>query len=91
MVKIFKISGYLLDPDDLYSLSEIASGINYAFDGMIHQHIHVEESDIGKWNDKILFNYGDCELVECEKYFKRKLKDDEVRENRNGYQYFKRC
>lgn len=47
MAKIFKISGYLVDPDDLYRLSEIYAGISYALDGMLHQHIHVEE--FGKW------------------------------------------
>ena len=48
MAKIFKISGYLVYPDDLYRLSEIYAGISYALDGMVHQHIHVEESDMGK-------------------------------------------
>lgn len=75
MAKIFKISGYFVDPDDLYRLSEIEAGINYAFDGMIHQHIHVEESDVEKWDDKNKLNYDDCEFAECEKYFKRKSKD----------------
>ena len=43
MAKIFKISGYLVDADDLYRLSEIEAGISYALDGMLHQHIHVEK------------------------------------------------
>lgn len=72
MAKIFKISGYLVDPDDLYRLSEIEAGISYVLDGMVHQHIHVEEADTGKWDDESPLNYDNCDLAECEKYFKRK-------------------
>lgn len=91
MAKIFKISGYLVDPDDLYRLSEIEAGISYALDGMVHQHIRVEESDIGKWDDESPLNYDNCDLAECEKYFKRK---DPVDNDRNViagqvYRHFK--
>ena len=91
MAKIFKISGYLVDPDDLYRLSEIEAGISYVLDGMVHQHIHVEESDIGKWDDESPLNYDNCDLAECEKYFKRKIPVDNDRNVIAGqvYRHFK--
>lgn len=91
MAKIFKISGYLVDPDDLYRLSEIEAGISYALDGMVHQHIHVEESDIGKWDDESPMNYDNCDLAECEKYFKRKVPVENDRNVIAGqvYRHFK--
>ena len=91
MAKIFKISGYLVDPDDLYRLSEIEAGISYVLDGMVHQHIHVEESDIGKWDDESPLNYDDCDLAECEKYFKRKVPVENDRNVMAGqvYRHFK--
>ena len=91
MAKIFKISGYLVDPDDLYRLSEIEAGISYALDGMVHQHIHVEESDMGKWDDESPLNYNNCDLAECEKYFKRKIPVDNDRNVIAGqvYRHFK--
>ena len=46
MAKIFKVSGYMIDTDNFYRLGKIESGINYALDGMIHQHVHIEEADI---------------------------------------------
>lgn len=91
MAKIFKISGYLVDPDDLYRLSEIEAGISYALDGMVHQHIHVEEADIGKWNSESPLNYDNCDLADCEKYFKRKIPVDNDRDVIAGqvYRHFK--
>lgn len=91
MAKIFKISGYLVDPDDLYRLSEIEAGISYALDGMVHQHIHVEEADIGEWDDESPLNYDNCDLAECEKYFKRKIPVDNDRNVMAGqvYRHFK--
>lgn len=91
MAKIFKISGYLIEPDDLYRLREVEIGINYALDGMIHQHVHVEESDIGKWDDESPLNYDNCDLAECEKYFKRKIPVDNDRNVMAGqvYRHFK--
>lgn len=91
MAKIFKISGYLVDPDDLYRLSEIEAGISYALDGMVHQHIHVEESDMGKWDDESPLNYDNCDLAECEKYFKRKIPVENGRNVIAGqvYRHFK--
>lgn len=38
MAKIFKISGYLVDADDLYRLSEIEAGISYLIRMMSVKH-----------------------------------------------------
>lgn len=58
---------------------------------MVHQHIHVEESDIGKWDDESPLNYDNCDLAECEKYFKRKIPIDNDRNVMAGqvYRHFK--
>lgn len=91
MAKIFKISGYLVDPDDLYRLSVIEDIIRYALYDMVHHHIHVEESDIGKWDDESPLNYDNCDLAEREKYFKRKIPVDNARNVMAGqvYRHFK--
>jgi hypothetical protein len=91
MAKIFKISGYLVDPDDLYRLSVIEDVISYALYDMVHQHIHVEEADIGEWDDESPLDYDNCDLAECEKYFKRKIPVDNNRNVIAGqvYRHFK--
>lgn len=91
MAKIFKVSGYLIDADNLYKLSGIEGGIEYALDGMIHQHIHVEEADIGEWDDESPLNHDNCDLADCEKYFKRKVPVDNDRKVEIGktYRHFK--
>ena len=91
MAKIFRISGYLVDPDGLYSLNTIESYLDYIFDGMIHQHVHIKEADIGKWDDESPLNYDNCDLAECEKYFKCKVPVDNDRNVMAGqiYRHFK--
>lgn len=91
MAKIFKISGYLVDTDDLYRSSVIEDVIRYALYDMVHQHIHVEEANIGKWDDESPLNYDNCDLAECEKYFRRKISVDNDRNVIAGqvYRHFK--
>lgn len=91
MAKIFKISGYLVDTDDLYRSSVIEDVIRYALYDMVHQHIHVEEADIGKWDDESPLNYDNCDLAECDKYFRRKIPVDNARNVIAGqvYRHFK--
>lgn len=69
MAKIFKISGYFVDPNGDYSIEDLEVGLEDDFD-MIAKHIKVEEKDVGEWDDDIPLNYCDSEEVECEKYFK---------------------
>ena len=58
---------------------------------MIGHHLHVEEADIGKWNDESPLNYDNCDLADCEKYFKRKVPVDNDRSVTVGqvYRHFK--
>lgn len=91
MAKIFKVSGYLVDVDGDFDVSEVAAEISFGLDGMINQHIHVEESDIGEWDDESPLNYDNCDLADCEKYFKRKVPVDNDRNVMAGqvYRHFK--
>ena len=73
MAKIFKVSGYIVDVNGDSNADEVIAEVSSDFDGMINQHIHVEEADIGKWNDESPLNYDNCDLADCEKYFKRKV------------------
>ena len=83
MAKIFKVSGYLVDVDGDFDVSEVVAEISFGLDGMINQHIHVEESDIGELDDESPLNYDNCDLADCEKYFKRKVPEGQV------YRHFK--
>ena len=91
MAKIFKVSGYLVDVDGDFDVSEVIAEISFGLDEMINQHIHVEEADIGKWNDESPLNYDNCDLADCEKYFKRKVPVDNDRNVIAGqiYKHFK--
>lgn len=90
MAKIFKVSGYLVDPIGDYPVDYLKHDIETSYD-MIGQHIHVEEADIGKWNSESPLNYDNCDLADCEKYFKRKVPVDNDRNVTAGqvYRHFK--
>lgn len=51
----------------------------------------MEEADIGKWDDESPLNYDNCDLADCEKYFKRKVPVDNDRKVEIGktYRHFK--
>lgn len=90
MAKIFKISGYLVDPVGDYQADYLRRDISAGYD-MIGQHIHVEEASIGEWDDESPLDYDNCDLAECEKYFKRKVPVDNDRNVIAGqvYRHFK--
>ena len=90
MAKIFKVSGYLVDPIGDYPADYLKRNIETSYD-MIGQHIHVEESDIGELDDESPLNYDNCDLADCEKYFKRKVPVDNDRNVVAGqvYRHFK--
>lgn len=90
MAKIFKISGYLVDPIGDYPVDYLKRDIETSYD-MIGQHVHVEEADIGKWDDESPLDYDNCDLAECEKYFKRKVPVENDRNVMAGqvYRHFK--
>lgn len=91
MAKIFKVSGYIVDVNGDYNVDEVIAEVRAGFDGMINQNIHVEEADIGKWNSESPLNYDNCDLADCEKYFKRKVPVDNDRNVTVGqvYRHFK--
>lgn len=69
MAELHKISGYLLDIDGAYFEGEIEEYIRNWTD-LIPRHFHTETVDIGEWEDDNPLNYTNCDLAECEKYFK---------------------
>lgn len=91
MAKIFKVSGYIVDVNGDSNADEVIAEVSSGFDGMINQHIHVEESDIGEWDDESPLNYDNCDLADCEKYFKRKVPVETDRKVEIGktYRHFK--
>lgn len=91
MAKIFKVSGYIVDVNGNSNVDEVIAEVSSGLDGMINQHIHVEESGIGEWDDENPLNYDNCDLADCEKYFKRKVPVDNYRNVTAGqvYRHFK--
>ena len=91
MAKIFKASGYIVDVNGDSNVDEVIAEVSSEFDGMINQHIHVEEADIGEWDDESPLNYDNCDLADCEKYFKRKVPVETDRKVEIGktYRHFK--
>lgn len=67
MVKIHKISGYVVDIDETFNVEDL----KYALDVMefFAPQLHIETANIGEWNDDNPLNHLNCDLAECEKYF----------------------
>lgn len=91
MAKIFKVSGYLVDVNGISNSDEVIAEVSSGLDGMINQHVHVEEADIGRWSDENPLNFNNCDLAECEKHFKRKIPVESDRKVEVGkiYRHFK--
>lgn len=55
------------------------------------QHVHVKEADILDWTDENPLNYENCDLAECEKYFRDKypVREDRSVEAGKTYRHFK--
>lgn len=88
--KIFKISGYLVDPDGENIPAWILEYIRHLND-MIGRHVHIKEADIPNWTDENPLNYEKCDLAECEKYFPDKYPAGMKRKVEVGkaYRHFK--
>lgn len=69
--KIFKISGYFVDPNGENEADEMVEKLRN-FGGTFGKHIHVEEADIVDWTDDNPLNYEKCDLSVCEKFFSDK-------------------
>lgn len=77
VAKIFKFSGYFVDPNGEFTDEELKTLLADSCD-IISHNINVEEQDIGEWEDDNPLNLYDCPQKECEKYFSEKhLHDSE--------------
>ena len=68
MARLFKISGYYIDPNGDWSDAELKTELEQRFD-LIDKHIKVESVDIGEFEDDSPLNRYDSPIEECEKYF----------------------
>lgn len=68
--KIFKISGYLIDPTGRLEPHHIKAKMLYGCGfPLVGQHIHVQKAEIKKLDEKHPIMKENCDLAECEKYF----------------------
>lgn len=90
MANIIKFSGYMIDPNEDYCENDITVLVENYTD-MSTQHVHEECVDIGEWDDDGPLNYRNCDLAECEKYFKKEPTVKSDREPKVGevYKHFK--
>lgn len=69
MAKIFRFSGYLIDPNGSCDEDDIELSVTEKL-GMLSQQLHIESADIGEWDDNNPLNYENCDLKYCTQYFK---------------------
>lgn len=70
MAKIYKITAYIVDPNDRYNDGEewfvdIINGDGYVFCPVPIEHKSVEF----EWDDDLAINYIGCKKEDCEEYF----------------------
>lgn len=70
MAKIFRFSGYLIDPNESCDEDDIELSVTEKL-GMLSQQLHIESADIGEWDDDNPLNYENCDLAYCSQYFKQ--------------------
>ena len=90
--KIFKVSGYLVDPTGRLNANQIKSKMQYGCGfPMIGQHIHVEQADIEELDENHPIMQENCDLADCEKYFPNKCPVYGTRKVKVGgiYRHFK--
>ena len=68
MARIFKFSGYMVDPGGDLTDERLRVSLEEGYDA-IARHIQIEERDLGEWDDDNPLNLCDCPVSECEKYF----------------------
>lgn len=92
MAEIHKISGYLIDPNGDIGANDIEVAVTDQLD-VFSQHLHIETAEIEGWDDDNPLNYKNCDLAECEKYFKadptKGTGSDRVPEVGATYRHFK--
>ena len=92
MEKIFKISGYLVDPTGRLEAHHIKAKIEYGCGfPMIGQLIHVEQAKVKGMDENHPLMKENCDLAVCEKYFERKVpvNDDRNVMAEQVYKHFK--
>ena len=95
MAKIIKFSGYLVDPDNEYDENDIELILEHNLNSMYTQHLHEEPMDIYDMNENNFYdhplNFTDCDLADCERYFKKEPTVKSDREPKIGevYKHFK--
>lgn len=68
--KIFKVSGYLLDPTGRLNADKIRSKLAYGCGYPFHtQHLHVEQEKVKDLTEDHPLLHENCDLKDCEKYF----------------------
>ncbi len=71
MAKLFKLTAYLVDPNDTFDESNLEDYLIYRLqDELDIDHIHLSSADIGEWHDDHPINNYHCPEAEYEKYFK---------------------
>lgn len=71
MAKLFKLSAYLIDPNDTFDTQNLEDYLIWRLrDELDIDHIHLDCADIGDWNDDHPLNNYNCPEAEYEKYFK---------------------
>ena len=71
MAKLFKLSAYLVDPNDTFDASNLEDYLIWRLrDELDIDHIKLESADIGPWYDDHPINNYNCPEAEYEKYFK---------------------
>lgn len=70
MARIHKISGYLVDANGYCSGDDIKIQLEERGLDLMSQHLHIETVDVGEWEDSNPLNFKNCDLAECERYFK---------------------
>ena len=70
MAKIYKITAYIVDPNDRYDdgeewFEDVMNNDGYVFCPVLIEHQTVEF----EWDDNLAINYIGCTKEDCEKYF----------------------
>lgn len=73
MAKIFKVTGYFVDPNDDWNCDTLKVALEENND-LISHYVNVDEKDIGEWEDDNPLNLCECPISECEKFFNGKWK-----------------
>lgn len=70
MAKIYKVSGYFIDPNGETNTQIIKTFLENGLPfETFPTHLNIDEKDIGYFEEDSLLNQLDCPKCECDKYF----------------------